>query len=465
MSLEFTFVLAVAAGLAAGLWLGHWLIARPRTRRIVAAGDALLKDGPAALASVRLRDRGLEAMFGRLTERLASIELLATTDQLTGVHNRPTSLRMLQVEIDRSARHGRPIVVALADIDHFKRVNDTYGHAAGDLVLHHIAELIQSNLRTSDIVGRYGGEEFLIALPETDPDGGLAVIEKLRRAVGRNPVILPDGTELSVTMSIGVAASAGADLRLEQITHDADAALYAAKALGRDQVYGYREVDEARVVNRMPVSALARQTAASAGSAAAEAAEKQLSKLLARRPGWAGQPSTLIADLAVGLAEGLDLPAGELARIRTASLLHDVGKIAIPGELLATRATLTAEQWQSIREHPRTGQMVLEQAGALRDAAAIALHHHEWFDGRGYPNGLAGADIPIGARIVSIADAYEAMTTWRPYKRKRTPEEALAELRRSAGTQFDPALVELFVAIYGAALINAGEAKLAPAVG
>jgi HD-GYP domain-containing protein (c-di-GMP phosphodiesterase class II) len=211
------------------------------------------------------------------------------------------------------------------------------------------------------------------------------------------------------------------------------------------------------------VSAAARHTAASVGSAAAEAAEHQLTQLLLPRPGWAGQPSNLIAELAVGLADGLGLPSGEVARIKTASLLHDVGKIAIPEELLSTRATLTQDQWRAIREHPRTGQMVLEQAGALRDSAAIALHHHEWFDGHGYPNGLAGADIPIGARIVSIADAYDAMTTWRPYKRTKSAEEAMAELRRCAGTQFDPALVELFVTTFGESLLRRDEERAAAA--
>jgi HD-GYP domain-containing protein (c-di-GMP phosphodiesterase class II) len=213
------------------------------------------------------------------------------------------------------------------------------------------------------------------------------------------------------------------------------------------------------------LSIASRQTASEAGQAAAHAAHQQLAAILAPRPGWAGQPSSLIAELAVGLGQGLGLADPEVARIRTAGLLHDVGKITIPEELLSKRTTLTQEEWRMIREHPKTGEMILEQAGALRDAAGIALHHHEWFNGRGYPNGLAARDIPIGARIVAIADAYEAMTSWRPYKRTKSPEEAMAELGRCRGTQFDPELVELFVALFGDMLIAQSLSNVSAAAG
>ena len=447
-----------------GFGLVRLALARRETSRVVGAFEALLADGPAAAPPVRLGDRRLDRVFHDLSERLSSVEQLASTDQLTGVLNRPASLRGLANEIERAGRYGRSLAVALVDIDHFKKVNDTYGHAAGDFVLHHVAQLLQANLRSTDVVGRYGGEEFLVVLPEGDV-GAADAAEKLRRLVGKTPVVLPDDTELAVTISVGLATGSGSELQLDRITHDADSALYAAKAMGRDQVYVFRELDEQRVVQRSPLSAGARRAAMDAGEAAADAAQQQLAAILAPRPGWAGHPSSLIAELAVGLGDGLGLSTSELARIRTASLLHDVGKIAIPESLLSKRAALTAEEWRMIREHPKTGHMVLEQAGALREAATIALHHHEWFNGRGYPNGLAGGDIPVGARIVAIADAYEAMTTWRPYKRTKSPAQAIEELRRCAGTQFDPALVDLFVAHFADALIAQGSGELTEATG
>ena len=156
----------------------------------------------------------------------------------------------------------------------------------------------------------------------------------------------------------------------------------------------------------------------------------------------------MIAEASVALGRAIDLPSGELDRIRTASLLHDLGKLAIPEDILGRPGDLAISEWRVVTEHPKIGQVVLEQAGALRDAATIVLHHHEWYDGRGYPHGLTAADIPIGARIVSIVDAYEAMIAGRPYRAAISHEAAIDELRRQAGIQFDPDLVEVFAALF-----------------
>ena len=219
---------------------------------------------------------------------------------------------------------------------------------------------------------------------------------------------------------------------------DADNAMYSAKALGRDQVYVFHELEDNGLVRRAPIAPSARNHAIEVGRAAFGAATESLTAALDARPGWAGKPSSMIAGAAVELALGLGLPESEIERIRVASLLHDLGKLAIPEEILTKPGELNDPEWRIVSEHPKIGQVILEQAGALRDAATIVLHHHEWFDGRGYPHGLAGEEIPVGARIVAIADAYEAMVAGRPYRDAITHEAAIAELRRHGGMQFDP---------------------------
>jgi diguanylate cyclase (GGDEF)-like protein len=423
---------------------------RRQMRRIASLTELLVgtTDATEPLNTGKLQDPRLRAAFERLAARMSQGWTLATVDLLTGVLNRQALLSRLDDELERAARYQRPCSVVLVDLDHFKRVNDTYGHAAGDLVLREVADVLRSHVRTTDIVGRYGGEEFMVVLPETDADAAAVSAEKLRRLVSSRKVRLDDGHVLAVSLSAGVAGGLGQHLKLDALIRDADAALYSAKALGRDQVYVFHELEEGRIVRRAAIGPKARDRAVEVGRTATRAATASLTEALTARPSWAGKPSTMIAEMAVSLARALDLSADEVERVRTASLLHDLGKLAIPDEILSNPGELTDPEWRVVSEHPKIGQIVLEQAGALRDAATIVLHHHEWYDGRGYPHGLTGQEIPIGARIVAVADAYEAMVAGRPYRTAVDHQRALAELRRHAGVQFDPELVGLFAALF-----------------
>jgi diguanylate cyclase (GGDEF)-like protein len=443
LAIGFTGALLGTAGYAA-------TVGRRQMRRIAGLTELLIMttDATNALDTSKLEDPRLRAAFEHLAERMSQAWTLATVDMLTGVLNRQALLSRLDDELERAARYQRPCSVVLVDLDHFKRVNDTHGHAAGDLVLREVADVLRTHVRTTDIVGRYGGEEFMVVLPETDADAAAVSAEKLRRLVGSREVRLDDGHVLAVSLSAGVAGGLGQHLKLDSLIRDADAALYSAKALGRDQVYVFHELEEGSIIRRAAIGPEARDRAVAVGRTAMSAATTALTEALVARPSWAGKPSTMIAEMAVSLARALDLPAGEVERVRTASLLHDLGKLAIPDEILSNPGELTDPEWRVVSEHPKIGQIVLEQAGALRDAATIVLHHHEWYDGRGYPHGLTGQEIPVGARIVAIADAYEAMVAGRPYRTAIDHERALAELRRHAGVQFDPELVGLFAVLF-----------------
>ena len=440
---------AVAIGVAVSASLA-WILVRLRYGRLVDAAERIAAGNytievPTGGGGL---DGRLAAAINGISASLADTYDRATVDRLTSVANRQALLAALFAEVERASRYERPLCVAFVDIDHFKTVNDTYGHAAGDVVLRGVAQTIAENLRTSDLIGRYGGEEFMLILTETNVEEGAALSEKLRVLVERMKFSIEGNPALSVTISIGIVGGSGQQLRMENLVRDADAAMYSAKSLGRNQTYIFEEPDEDARVPRAPISDIGRARAMEIGRRARDAATDTLTAFIAPLPHYRGQPSALIASIVVQMATQLELPDAEIDRIRVAALLHDVGKIAVPEEILDKPAPLTSAEWRTVVQHPRIGQVILEHAAALRDAVPIILHHHERFAGHGYPYGLRANEIPLGARIVAIADAYDAMTHDRPYKRAISHDAAITELKQHAGTQFDPELVALFCDLY-----------------
>jgi len=426
------------------------------TRRL----DRLSRALEATLSSeepVEIPERGVAAeqrlarAFNAAARAFRQVEAQATRDRLTGIVNRPTLLSALAAEVERANRYETDLSVAFIDIDRFKEINDSHGHNAGDAVLRHVADLVRSNIRGPDLLGRYGGEEFMLMLPETAPAAAVELAEKLRNLVMQTPVTIVGGERVRATISIGIAGGEGGEggeLRVDQLVEEADSAMYAAKSLGRNRTHVFRSVDDETRVRSAPISPLGRQTAEAIGRWANATAAESLASVLAPEAHHRGRPSDMITALALELGAHLGLPDEELQRIRLASLLHDVGKLAVPADILDKPGGLDESEWQAITQHPRIGQMVLERASGLRDAIPIILHHHERYNGMGYPHGLQGREIPIGARILAIADAYHAIVTDRPYQAARSHLEALAELEAHAGTQFDPELIALFVRLF-----------------
>src|SRR5258706_2025683 len=285
---ERTFVAAISVA-TIGVYLTAGVLqlrSNLRLGRLVKAAEKIA-DGDYTVG-VSNRGGGLEARLAsavnRISAALADTHDRATIDRLTGVFNRQALLSELFTEVERATRYDRPLSVAFVDIDHFKVVNDSFGHAAGDVVLRGVAQRLSASLRASDFIGRYGGEEFMLILTETNVEEGAVLAEKLRTLVEREPFDVEGNPNLSVTISIGLAGVVGDQLRMEALVRDADAAMYSAKSLGRNQTYVFAEPNDEARVPRAPISALGRARAIEIGRQAREAATAALTAVIAPLP-------------------------------------------------------------------------------------------------------------------------------------------------------------------------------------
>jgi diguanylate cyclase (GGDEF)-like protein/putative nucleotidyltransferase with HDIG domain len=313
------------------------------------------------------------------------------------------------------------------DIDDFKAINDTLGHAAGDEVLREVCRVIDPLIRPADTFARTGGEEFWLLLPETTQLDALLVAERVRTAIARRH-LLPGR---QVTVSGGVAALGGDGHTREEVERRADKALYWAKRNGKNMC----AVASEAILEDAPA-----------------AATGMISHLHAMVAGIDAQHlhtrdhSENVASYAVAIGQALGLDPERVVKLRLAALLHDIGKVAVDDQILAKPAALTDEEFAQIRVHPEIGATMLNHAG-LREEARWVRHHHERVDGTGYPDAIAGNAIPLESRILFVADAFEAMTSDRPYRRGVPVGDALEELRVCAGSQFDPVVVEALEAL------------------
>jgi len=409
----------------------------------------------------------------------------AITDGLTGVKTHRFFMEALSAEWKRSTRAGRAFALVLMDLDRFKFVNDFYGHLEGDLVLQRVGQILETNCRRSDVVARYGGDEFVILMPETSMEHARQLASKLRGWVSADPLL----REKNISASFGIACYPLHGSSPQELIQVADASMYLSKHQGGNTVSTADHFDpnEAKKWKRDVLEAYLGVTLKRLFSTGPEAFEEIYQRLrqftesltttqtdhdkspaaLAQGPQALPQAvldtvtslafaidakdhytqghSQKVAAYAALIAEALGMDDAEVEEIRLGAVLHDIGKVGIPENILNKNGPLNPEEWETMKSHVGFGAKILDPLTPLARIREMVLHHHEFFDGSGYPQALSGDNIPLGARIIAIADAYDTITSDRTYKKARSATDALAELERCANAQFDGAIVELFV--------------------
>lgn len=367
--------------------------------------------------------------------KLAShFKQLAIRDELTGLHNH----RHVHSLMDKLIEEQRSFGLLMLDIDHFKQYNDRLGHVQGDEALRSLSEICVTNRLPDEEVARYSGEEFAIVLPDYDLEQAIVKAESLRGTIADAPI---PGKDLmpgkKFTVSVGVVAYPEMADNKKDLLMLVDDALFKGKFSGRNKVTIYSSVLD-DMQKELDLDDMDREIITTI---------RVFMAILNSKDRYTYAHTERDARYVAALAEKIGLPRKQVLHARFGAFLHDIGKVEIPLEVLAKRGPLSREEWEIMKSHVQHSVNIAQPIQHLHPILPIIRHHHERFDGTGYPQGLAGEDIPLEARILTIADSFDAMTTSRPYQRKRTMNEAIAELRLCGGKHFDPALIEPFIEV------------------
>jgi diguanylate cyclase (GGDEF)-like protein/putative nucleotidyltransferase with HDIG domain len=382
-------------------------------------------------------------LVGELQERVTELEAakrqlveLAEHDGLTGLLNHRAIHQRLDLLLTCSEH--LPLSVMLLDMDGFKMINDTHGHPTGDQVLRHMAQALVTTCGDSAFLGRCGGDEFMVLLPTTKASSAETVAQRIQNYLAEHPFVSPDHCRLPIHLCLGIADTVSAGCQPAGLVASADAALYEGKFQGSNQITlhsaGERQNLSLSVPNQFDIL-------------------DSLVTAIDRKDRYTRQHSEDVTAHALLLIQAMHLSEETYNAVRVAGLLHDIGKIGIPDAILRKPGKLTQEEYEVMKGHVTLSALIIHGLPRIGDIIDAVAHHHERWDGGGYPHGLAGEEIPLLGRVMAIADAYSAMTQDRPYRRGMTGVEARAELERGMGTQFDPSLVHLFIQ----AVENAGE--------
>lgn len=399
-----------------------------------------------------------------ITRLFEQVREQAITDGLTKISNRRHFDQCLAQEAERAKRLSQPFSLVMLDMDHLKLINDTHGHSAGDAAIVHIADTLKDNARAIDLPSRFGGEEFAVLLPGVDTPGALIAAERIRAAI-ENKEVPGVGT---VTASIGVATFLNHTDNLGELLELADQAMYEAKQSGRNQVKEARVVLEEVAWQQLALNTFLTVLTKKGSPITPDIARDLIGKLksatlerssfvdmlyetvdiliatsdVSRKEGHTRN----VVNYSVNIAKKMGLSPVEVDKIRLASLLHDLGKASLPQDIISKPGPLNDQEWDVVISHPvKAAKDILAPLHSLDHVVPLVQHHHERWDGKGYPDKISGEEIPIGSRIISVADAYCAMTSDKPYREAMTMEETIEVLKKGADTIWDPAVVKCFI--------------------
>jgi len=361
--------------------------------------------------------------------RFEDAQYLAERDSVTGLMNHRGVNARIEQELARCRRAGGHFTLVMMDLDDFKLFNDTYGHAVGDEVLKSIARILGGATRRSDVLARYGGDEFLALLPDTDAAQALVLVQRVQAAVS-SYAFMPDlESKVPILVSYGVATYPDEGRQASEVLSVADANLYRSKTQGGNRITAPSPSHPSRREDHMGAFGVL----------------EGLVTTVDNKDHYTRKHSEDVCRYSASLAAGIGLSAETQRALRIASLLHDVGKIGVPDHILRKPAGLTKDEYEAAQQHVKLGELIIKEIPNLGEVLHAVATHHERFDGSGYPRGVKGEAIPLLGRILAVTDAYSAMTTDRPYRKAFSQAEAREELRRVAGTQLDPHLVDAFI--------------------
>ncbi len=377
----------------------------------------------------------------------------ATQDGLTGLYNHIHFQHLLEKEFRKARRYGYPLYCILIDLDDFKIVNDTHGHPFGDTVLKKSAEILRKQMRDIEILARYGGEEFVVGCSHIKESGVLALCERLRQIFSR--FTFKEGDKaIRMTVSIGLASMAepGINDKKDLVRH-ADEALYEAKSRGKNNVCRWSEKNSLdKLISKKQAATIASYQDKFMGLTEQILTQcmsysQSVVESIEKKDRRTSDHSPKVTRYAETLASAKGLGETEVKRIRLAAVLHDIGKVGIEPEILYKKTRYTAREYRIMQLHPVFGFKILDPLSLLDQESQIILQHHERFDGKGYPTGRKGQDIVLGARIIALCDAFDAMVSGRSHRKKRSRQQACGVIMKEAGKQFDPELAQTFVKI------------------